>query len=479
MKHPNILLICVDHWPGQLLHAAGHKTILSPTLDQLCANGTRFTEAYSSAPTCIPARRALMTGTTAKTHGDRVFNQTLRMDPSLPTLAGVLGDAGYQTEAVGKLHVYPQRSRIGFDEVILNEEGRNHLGLTRDDYQLFLLDEGYAGQELTHGMGNNNYSVRPWHLPEHLHQTHWTTKQMCRTIHRRDPDRPSFWYCSYAAPHPPITPPGEYLDMYKSINIDMPYHGEWAETFSDMPYALKARNNSWSCMDDPEYIRAARMGFYAQCTYIDHQLRLLVGTLREEGLLDDTIIMFTCDHGDMLGNHGLWAKPPMFENSAKIPMILVPNASAENPVHHTVDNRFAELRDVMPTLLDLCGVDVPETVEGISLVSDERRDSLYCEHYDDEMSMRMVRKDTYKLIYYATGNRFQLFDLDNDPHELQDLSQSTAHQKVKQELTDILIGELYGSDLEWIQDGELKGLPDLEYIPSPDYGLCGQRGWRF
>jgi len=118
---PNVLLICVDHWPGRQLGVAGHPCIMSPTLDQLATNGVRFTNCYSAAPTCIPARRGLMTGTTPETHGDRIFSETLRMDPALPTLAQPFRDAGYQAQAVGKLHVYPQRDRIGFDEVILME----------------------------------------------------------------------------------------------------------------------------------------------------------------------------------------------------------------------------------------------------------------------------------------------------------------------------------------------------------------------
>ena len=135
---PNVLLICTDHWPGLLMGEAGHDRILTPTLDQLAANGVRFSQAYTATPTCIPARRALMTGTTARTHGDRSFDEHLLMDPNLPTLPQVFGDSGYQTNAVGKLHVYPQRDRIGFDEVISCEEGRHHLGGDgRDDFERF------------------------------------------------------------------------------------------------------------------------------------------------------------------------------------------------------------------------------------------------------------------------------------------------------------------------------------------------------
>jgi arylsulfatase A-like enzyme len=126
----------------------------------------------------------------------------------------------------------------------------------------------------------------------------------------------------------------------------------------------------------------------------------------------------------------------------------------------------------------LCGIAAPDTVEGISLVSDRRRESLYCEHYENELAMRMIRKGKYKLIYYATGNRFQLFDLEADPREMSDLSNDTAHCEIKADLTKELIANLYGSDVEWIENGTLVGLPDKEYLPAPDYGLRAQRGWR-
>lgn len=477
MTRPNVLLICVDHWPGPLIGAAGYEGILSPTLNRLANNGTIFSQAYSTTATCIPARRAIMTGTKAKTHGDRVFNEYLEMDPELPTLPQVFRDAGYQAFAVGKMHVYPQRDRIGFDDVILNEEGRHHLGGVRDDYELFLADEGYAGQELTHAMGNNEYCTRPWHLPEYCHPTHWTVRQMCRLIQRRDPTRPAFWYCSFIAPHPPVTPPREYLDMYRDLGVDDPVVGDWAEDFDQLPYALKRHMDARTPVS-PAETRLARMGFFAQCTYIDHQVRLLIGMLREEGLLEDTIVMFTSDHGDMLGNHNLWAKPTMHEWSSRVPMILMPTANYDRLGHHQVDDRLVALRDVMPTLLDLARIPIPDTVEGHSLLSAHRRDHLYCEHWEDDRAMRMVRAGRYKLIWYPVGNRYQLFDLESDPQEMHDLAAKRALTSVLDSLTGLLADHLYGSDLSWVRDGRLVGEPDKEFIPAPSRGLAGQRGWR-
>jgi arylsulfatase A-like enzyme len=468
-----VLLITADHWPASFLGVADHPAVQTPTFDQLARNGVRFTRAYTECPICVPARRTLMTGTPSRTHGDRVF-KTQEPMPDLPTLASTFRDAGYQAYAVGKLHVYPQRDRIGFDDVILGEEGRPQLGAV-DDYEIFLADRGHAGQGFTHGMCNNEYWCRPWHLPEALHITNWTTQQMARLIKRRDPTRPAFWYLSYCHPHPPLVPLSSYLDLYRDIEIDHPYVGEWAQDGEALPYALKTIRGHWGALHGQQIV-AARRAFYALCTHIDHQLRVVIGTLREEGLLDDTVILFTSDHGDMLGNHGLWAKRVFYENAANVPMILVGAAGDERVGHHRVDDRLVGWQDVMPTLLDLAGIQIPDTVEGLSTVGTERREWLYGECNEGPLATRMVHDGRFKLIYYPTGHRFQLFDVLDDPQELHDLSESPEHSQLRVRLTKLLKSELYGDDKAWLKDGELMGLPDRVYEAMPNRGLSGQRG---
>jgi len=483
---PNVLLICVDHWPGNLLGSARHPCVMTPTLDQLAANGVRFSNAYSTTPVCIAARRGLMTGMTARSHGDRSFNESLPM-PDVPTLAGTFSDAGYQTYAVGKLHVYPQRDRIGFGDVLLNEEGRHHHGLTADDYELYLADRGYAGQEYAHGMPTTDYLTRPWHLPEHLHPTNWTAREMCRTIKRRDPTRPAFWYLSFNAPHPPLIPLPAYNDLYRDADIPEPSVGDWASDFESLPWSLKDRHNRWyATLQYPDgrtgpshhEIKLVRQAFYAMCTHVDHQIRLVIGMLREEGLLDNTIIAFTSDHGDMLGNHGQWAKGLLYDDAANVPLIITPTAAYEHLGHHQVDDRLVELRDIMPTLLEMAGISVPQTVEGISLLSD-RRQHLYGEQYEGVEATRMVRDERFKLIFYPTGNHLQLFDLLEDPDEMINLADDSDHAGILDALTQVMIGQLYGSDLDWLDEGQLIGLPDQMYQPRPNRGLTAQRGWRF
>ena len=476
MARPFVLLITADQWPGHLLGAVGHPAIQTPTLDALAKNGVLYTRAYSEHPVCIPARRSLMTGTSARRHGDRAFNPKGRM-PDLPTLAQCFRDAGYQAYAVGKTHTYPQRDRIGFDDILVDDEGRTMYGVA-DDYDIYLADRGFAGRQFGHGMSNNGYQFRPWHLPEEVHPTVWATRMMTRTIKRRDPTRPAFWYLSYRHPHPPLVPLQAYLDLYRDAVIDEPLCGDWARDRAALPYnaqAVQARGDAYGRAQ----ALAARRAFYALCTHIDHQIRSVIGTLREEGILDDTITCFTSDHGDMLGDHGMWAKQVLYENSAGIPMILMGRAGDERVGFDRRDGRLVCLQDVMPTLLDLCGIPVPDSVEGLSMVGGEKRDLLFGEFGDRGHCSRMIRDRNHKLIYYPVGNRIQLFDLEEDPRELRDLAEEPSQAGVRESLTLALISRLYGSDRDWVEADRLVGEPHRDFKPGPNRDLSSMRGDHF
>ena len=189
-EHPNVLLICTDHWPGLLTRPAGHREVMTPTLAQFARNGVHFSNAYATCPSCIPARRSLMTGLAARTHGDRIFDQRRPMPAVL------------------------------------------------------------------------------WPLQA-------------------------------------------YMDLYRDIDIAPPVIGEWAYDEAALPYALRAYSDGGMALRDapPHEVELARRAFYATLTHIDHQIRVVTGCLREEGLLDNTIIAFTSDHGDMLGDHGRCQDP--------------------------------------------------------------------------------------------------------------------------------------------------------------------------
>lgn len=476
-KHPrpHVLFITVDQWPGHLLGFTGNPSIETPTIDNLAKSGVHFPNAYSGCPVCIPARRSIMTGTTSRVHGDRIFQPALPM-PAIPTLAGCFTREGYQTSATGKLHVYPTRDRIGFEETFIAEEGRSHLGGV-DDYEIFLADKGYAGQQFMHGMSNNEYSWRPWHLEESLHVTNWITKTAATNIRRRDPTRPSFWYVSYTQPHPPIVPLASYFDRYRSRDVGRPVESEWSQS-PDLPYAL-AINQKIKQQLPPDQYNDMRRAFYAQCTHIDHQIRLLIGSLREEGILDNTIIVFTSDHGDMLGDHGMYAKRYFYQGSAQIPMIIVDSAHTNRIPPGSTDTRLVGLQDIMPTLLTMCGITVPESCDGISMTGETQRDTLYGECLEGPLASRMITDGRYKLIWYPAGNHFQLFDLHSDPSEQINLSAHSDFQNVVASLKRQLLLELYGNDKDWIKNGSFVGCEVPKLVIPTNRGLSGQRGIHF
>ncbi|WP_199194710.1 sulfatase-like hydrolase/transferase [Phyllobacterium phragmitis] len=476
-ERPHVLFVTVDQWPANLLGCAGHPVIETPTLDQLARSGTRFERCYAETPICIPSRRSIMTGQTARGHGDRDFQPGLQMPHGIPTLADSFSRGGYQTFATGKLHVYPPRNRIGFNDAMLAEEGRGHLG-GPDDYEMFLADSGHPGAQFLHGMSNNEYGWTTWHLPDHMHVTNWTTMTAARQIKRRDPTRPALWHVSYTHPHPPLVPLANYFNRYARREMPAPVVGDWSKDEEQMPYLLKASRNYYARL--PQWqIDDTRRAFYALCTHIDHQLRLLIGTLREEGILDDSVIVFTSDHGDMLGDHGLFGKRLMYDASARVPLIIVDaKKQARIPANKTND-RLVGLHDLMPTMLDLAGLPIPESVEGLSVLDSNERDHIYGESHLHTRASRMIRDHQHKLIWYPAGNRFQLFDLKNDPLETRDLAGDPSRASVVNRLKDLLYEHLYGEDMALTDGKTFVGLEAPDVTIPDNRGLSGQRGFHY
>lgn len=477
MTAPNILFIAVDQWPGALLGCAGHPTVLTPTIDHLARLGTRYTRAYSESPICIPARRSMMTGLSPRGHGDRSFKPSERL-PDGPLLAQCFRDAGYQATAIGKLHVFPQRARIGFDETILAEEGRLELG-SIDDYDMYLADQGRAGEQFMHGMSNNDYMFRPWHLEERYHVTNWTAREAARAIKRRDPDRPGFWHVSFTHPHPPLTPLASYMHLYDTSRIDEPNNASWSEASDTLPEALRIVRAYWPTEYRPDVLRGIRQAFYALCTHIDHQIRTVLGTLRDEGILDNTVIAIVSDHGDMLGDHGLWGKCLFYERAANVPFILVGKAGCTRVARGVTDDRLVALQDVMPTLLDLAGLPIPDALDGISAIGSARRTTLFGECRELRSATRMMHDGRHKLIWYPSGNHIQLFDLATDPLEMHDVSTDPAYGKVRTSLEGELAQCVYGGDEAWVRDGRLVGYQPGEYVPEPSRTFGNQRGLQY
>lgn len=227
-----------------------------------------------------------------------------------------------------------------------------------------------------------------------------------------------------------------------------------------------------------------RRVYYIQCTHVDHQIRLLIRMLWGCSVIDSTPIILWSSHGDMLFDHRVAAKWSSYENVANIPMAL----SGRPVMEHMgeMDSRLCHPRGVMPTLLELCGLEIPESVEGIPTVSSGKRECLYGEVGEGRKAFKVIRDSRYRLIHYPWGNVAQLFDIGKGRGELHDCSKEKEYRGIRERLIEELMRNLYDEDIPWLKNGRLaNALPALVSQDSqnpklsPDYGLNNQRGYHW
>jgi arylsulfatase A-like enzyme len=456
---PNIVLINVDQWRGDCLGSAGHPVVETPHLDRLAAEGVSFSRAYAAVPSCIAARASMMTGLTPASHGRVGYRDGVPWNYDV-TLAGLFAGAGYHTQAVGKMHVYPQRTLLGFHNVVLHD-GYLHVSRSDphnierlDDYLPWLRSKyGPAADYTDTGLGCNGYVVRPWVYDDMDHPSAWVTTQSIDFLRRRDPRRPFLLFASYHRPHPPLDPPRDYLEMYRDAPLPPLPVGDWTRSFDALQRGVDS-----PCPGRMPEIERARRAYYAQLTFIDHQINRLTHALHEHGVLQNTCFLFCSDHGDMLYDHHLVAKALPYEGSARIPFFLrFPPQWGMN--RESIVDAPVELRDVLPTLCDVAGIDCPDTVEGRSLLPFCRgenpawRPYVHGEHSGGARSNHWLTDGTMKYVWYSQSGREQLFNLEDDPEERHDLVAKEAEQVESWRAS--LICELEGREEGYVDDGKL------------------------
>ncbi len=461
---PNIVLIMADQWRGDCLSLAGHPVVHTPYLDELALDGARFSRAYSATPTCIPARAALFTGQTQATHGRVGYRDGVAWDYPI-TLAGEFTRYGYQTQAIGKMHVYPERSQMGFQNVILHDgylhyaRGRNPDLDCVDDYLPWLRQQlGRDADYFDHGLNCNSVVARPWDKPEALHPTNYVITQGIEFLKRRDPRKPFFLFLSFHRPHPPYDPPEWAFEQYLGREMPAPPVGDWEQVFASL--ADPFRPDCAYGRIAPYVLQRARAGYYGHMTHIDHQVNRFLERLAEFGLRDNTYLLFTSDHGEMLGDHALFRKGYAYEGSAHIPMLLTgPHDSGIRP--GSLLDALVELRDVMPTLLDCAGLPIPSSVEGRSFLPLARgeaepwREWLHGEHTVFGMSMQWVTDGRWKYVWFSSDGHEQLFDLTNDPCECHDLAATGNCADQLRRCRQVLIGALQDREEGFVDEGRL------------------------
>jgi len=468
---PNILFLMADQFRGDCMGCAGHPAVQTPNLDRIAAEGAYFPHAYSSTPTCTPARAALLTGMSPWNHGMLGYGKVAGKYPV--EMPQALRDAGYYTTGIGKMHWTPQRSLHGFHRTILDESSREQSVDFRSDYRSWFASVSPNLDPDATGIGWNDYRSAVYALPEELHPTRWMGDVATRFIDTCDKQEPFFLKVSFARPHSPYDPPKRWFDRCANAPIPEPFIGDWCSRYRERS---DDSNSIWHGDMGKEQARVSRQGYYGSVSFIDEQIGRIIEALEHRGLLERTLILFTADHGDMTGDHHLWRKSYAYEPSASIPMLLRWPEGLVDRARGVTLEQPVEIRDILPTFLDAARAEAPVPLDGASLLGLVRggadwRPFIDLEHdicYDKTNHWSALTDGKMKYIYDAYSGGEQLFDLVNDPGETRELAADPAHAETLSLWRERLVAHLAPRGEAWVRDGELVPRPQ-SILYSPNY----------
>lgn len=467
---PNIILIITDQQRADALGCMGNESVISPQIDKLASDGVIFVNGYSSTPSCTPARAGLLTGMAPWHHGMLGYYRVARQYKyEMPQM---LRDAGYYTFGIGKMHWFPQKSLHGFHGTLVDESGRvEQDGFVSDYRDWFKLQAPGQDPDLT-GIGWNEHRSGVYQLDEKLHPTYWTGKTAVELIKKYDREAPLFLKVSFARPHSPYDPPQRYLDMYTNADIPKPFVGDWAKNWEDTEGGADAAFGNFG----EEHAIDSRRHYYASITFIDDMVGEIIQALKDKGMYENSIICFTSDHGDMLGDHYHWRKTYAYEGSSNVPFIVRwPESFSAGIERGSKLENTTELRDFLPTFLDAAGADIPEEMDGLSILKLIRnpkaawRPYIDLEHattYSQDNYWAALTDGTWKYIWFFRSGQEQFFNLEDDPGELNDLSKvnGTELEKWRARMIDHLSERGEG----FVKDGKLVVRSETLLV-SPNY----------
>jgi arylsulfatase A-like enzyme len=451
---PNFLLIFPDQWRGDCLGTLGHPVVETPFLDQLAAQGVTFTSAYTACPSCIATRACLATGRTPNGCGRMGYQDGVPWRYET-TLMRCLRDGGYQTLSAGKTHFYPQRVALGFEEMRLYDVQKLDPDF-KSDYHAWLEQAGGGlVRDTTQEITSNAWLAHPWVHPEYLHPNTWTATAAIELLSRRDPMRPFFLQVGFHRPHPPLDPPIEYYERYQDRPIPPVPVGDWAAEFAGPVASVDASAGSL-----PDNVLArSRRAYYAQMSHLDYQIGRLLFWLGKRGSPGNTWVIFMSDHGELLGDHSLFRKTVPLEGSAKVPLIVQPPESVDCPRWSKCKLPVTHM-DLMPTILEEAGLEIPETVEGSSLAPLVRgeetdwREFIHGEHSGAKLANQYVTDGKEKYMWHSPSDRELFFDLTEDPQEEVDRSKDPAYAQRVELWRRRLIAVLAERPEDGLSDGE-------------------------
>lgn len=451
-NRPNFLLITTDQQRFDTINALGNGGIFTPHLNWLVETGVAFDRCYADCPVCVPSRATIMSGRHGYNLGITGNSNSLTPLATTATLPGLLTQAGYQTRAQGKMHFSPMRCHYGFEEMELPHD------YFRERRRLHL-----ASGAKEHGIGENEIEPVIGTGDETTSLTRWTVDRSIDFLETRDESRPFFMWTSFTKPHPPWDPSLKFWSLYDGIDSGSPVEGDWdSPDGRALPFFRPTRVLNNAKHFSPQQKAAARRAYFATITEVDYSLGLLFARMRELGLLGNTWIIFTADHGEMLGDHGMFAKSVFFEGSAHVPLIARPPDGWQdgNVKTGTRKSDLVCLADLLPTVLDLAGVEIPDLVDGAPLFGSTGRERLFgqCEEFHAVVEGHM------KYLWCKNGGVELLFDLAADPKEERDLAILGTHNAQLTRLRQALIGDLQRRGSELVREGKLVSGPG----PMPD-----------
>lgn len=448
---PDIVMIVTDQQRYDTIHALGASHMDTPNLDRLVERGVTFSNCHVTAPSCVPSRASLFSGYYPHTNGVLANGQ-----PWDRTWVSELQDAGYQTVNVGKMHTIPYLAPAGFDEryVVENKDRYMEGRYFFDEWDKALAAQGLVKQQREQYRKLADYKDRlgafTWDLAPQMQSDNFVGGMTRWWLETKPVDKPLFMVVGFPGPHPPYDPTPDYAEKYMARDVPLPVVTD--EEMEGLPPPLVEKREhdvevdhdsvSWKLNPTHDELHRMRAYYYANVEMIDREVGDILDALEERGKLDNTIIIFTSDHGDCLGDHGLSQKWSAYEEVTRVPLII---SAPERFKGGREMKELVQLFDLGPTILEWAGVTPDSSFEAQSLNPALEgnefpgRSHVYCEQGGDvnltgTSFFTMVRSHTHKLVHFQGQDFGQLFDLNADPGELVNLWDAEEAAEIKQSL---------------------------------------------
>ena len=431
-KRPNILLLMADQLAVSALPVYGNRVVQAPHLTRLAERAVVFDSAYCNFPICAPSRFSMLSGRLP--HSIGAYDNASEFPATVPTMAHYLTGAGYRTTLCGKMHFIGPDQLHGFEERLTTDIYPSDFSWTPD----FLKGPAYRPTGVSmRPIVESGPCVRSLQI-DYDDEVEYHGIQKLYDLARSPDDQPFFLTISFTHPHPPFVTSNEHWNRYRHDEIDMPRIApipyEALDPHSRWLYVAHAQN-LYTVTD--EHVRNARHAYYGMVSYIDDKIGRILDVLDASGLAGDTLVVFAGDHGEMLGERGMWFKQTFYESSVRVPLMI-----AGPDIAHRRVGAHVSLVDLLPTFLDFAAEGAPpepvDPLDGFSLLplicgEAGGEDRAVISEYSSEgvcAASRMVRAGPYKYVY-TRGLAPMLFDLDADPDELNDLAGTAAYASVE------------------------------------------------